>query len=109
MLSQEGLEEIRALSPEAREMTEAGLVYLHLPGLKLPQGCDPQVVDALLCLQPRDGYATRLFLSARISNKGQNWNSHRILDREWHTWSWNGVSADLRPIEILLGHLRALR
>lgn len=109
MISSESLGEIRALSPEAREMTEAGLAYLHLPGLKLPAGCDPQVADALLCIQSRDGYATRLFLSCRILNRGQNWNSHRILDREWHTWSWNGVSADLRPIEILLGHLRALR
>jgi hypothetical protein len=109
MVSDEGLKKIRGLCFEAREMTEAGLAYLYLPGLKLPQGCEPQVVDALLCLQSRDGYPTRLLLSARISNKGQNWNSHRILDREWHTWSWNGVSGNLRPIEILLGHLRALR
>jgi hypothetical protein len=109
MLSQEWLEEIRVLSPEAREMTEAGLAYLYLPGLKLPKGCDPQVVDALLCLQPRDGYATRLFLSARLSTKPLNWGSHRILDREWYTWSWKDVSANMRPVEILLGHLRALR
>jgi hypothetical protein len=71
MLSQEWLAEIRALLPAVREMTEAGLAYLYLPGLKLPKGCDPQVVDALLCLQPRDGYATRLFLSVRISSKGK--------------------------------------
>ena len=90
-------------------MTDAGLAYLYLPGLRLPKGCDQQDVDALLCLQPRDGYPTRLFLSAQISSKPLNWTSHRILDREWHTWSWNGVSANLRPMEILLGHLRAVR
>lgn len=109
MVSPEGLEEMKGLSPKAREVSEAGLAYLYLPDLRLPQGCDPSVVDGLLCLQARDGYGTRLFLSAPISNKGQNWSRHRILDRGWHTWSWNGVKADLRPLEILLGHLGALR
>ena len=109
MASQEALEEIQQVCPNTREMVEAGLSYLYLPGLQLPKGCVPQVVDALLSLQARDGYLTRLFLSARVSSKVQNWSRHHILDREWHTWSWNGVNANLRPIEILIGHLSALR
>ena len=105
MVSSEGLEEVKQVCPLAEEMSEAGLVYLVLPNLKLPDG---QIIDALLCLQPRDGYPTRLFVSARTS-KALNWTCHRILDRDWHTWSWTGVAPSLRPIEILIGHLGALR
>lgn len=106
MVSIDNLDEVRRVCPSAKEMTEAGLTYLLLPKLKLPDG---QVVDGLLCLQSRDGYPTRLFLSARASSKALNWSSHRILDREWHAWSWTGVDSNLRAIQILLGHLRALR
>jgi hypothetical protein len=109
MIAEIALDEIRRVCSEAKEMEEGGLAYLYMPKLKLPKGCEPQVMDGLLCLHSREGYLTRLFLSARVSNKSLNWSSHRIFEREWHTWSWNGVNANLRPIEILLGHLRALR
>lgn len=101
--------ELQVICTDASEMTEAGLAFVFLPKLKLPQGCSPAEVDGLLCLCARDGYPTRLFLSEPVSGKGSNWTTHRILDRAWHTWSWKGVSADLRPTQILLGHLAALR
>jgi hypothetical protein len=86
-------------------MTEAGFRYIYLPGLKV----GTETMDALLCPQPKDGYLTRLFLERPVRGKGNNWSSHRILDRTWHTWSWNHVSADQRPAQILVEHLQGLR
>ena len=109
MVTPEALSELAAICPGVAEMTEGGLTYIHLPGLKILNAGGTVVVDALLCPQARDGYSTRLFLSQPIPGRGANWTTHRILDRTWHVWSWNGVPADLRPAQILAGHLRALR
>jgi len=38
-----------------------------------------------------------------------NWTCHQIFGRSWYTWSWNNVPANLRPAEILAGHLRAFQ
>lgn len=109
MDSGDALEELRMLCPEAKVLSEAGLDFILLPGLRLSTGTETLVVDGLLCPHSRDGYATRLFLSQQIQGKGSNWSQHRILDRSWHTWSWNNVSSELRLAQILAEHLRALR
>lgn len=91
-------------------LTESGTVYVSLPRLRLPCGCEPAVADALL--RPGsgpDGYTSRLFLSAPYPLKGQNWTTHHILGRTWHAFSYNGVPADLHLIEILSNHLRVLQ
>ena len=106
-ISDEEIQELKHICPEAKEMAEGGIVYLYLPGLKLPAGLG--VVDALLCPQSHSGYPTRLFLSAVVQGKGANWTSHVILSRTWHTWSWNYIPAGQRPAEILAQHLRAFR
>ena len=102
----EALDEILALCGDASVIEEGGLRYIHFPVLVLPDGAP---AEALLCLSGRDGYPTRLFLSRRVGGKGNNWSVHRILDKAWHTWSWRDVPASLRPIEILMSHLHALR
>lgn len=108
-VSESELEEIRAICPEAKVMNEGGLTFVHLPGLKISTGeKDPVVREALLCLQTHSGYPTRLFLSEAIPGKGNNWTSHRILDKTWHTWSWNHVQPD-RPAKVLVQHLLALK
>lgn len=101
------MEELMAVCPGAREHVEAGIKYIHLPALKLPGNLG--VMEALLCPQQHGGYTTRLFLTSAIPSKGANWTSHTILGRTWYTWSWNNVPANMRPVEILLEHLRALR
>jgi hypothetical protein len=106
MMVIDGLEEMRCLCADARYVSEGSNTYVYIPSLKL---CNGRMVQALLCLTARDGYTTRLFLSEPIAGKGANWTTHRILDKTWHTWSWNQVLADQRPIEILADHLRALR
>jgi hypothetical protein len=109
MLSEELLAELRTICADAKEMTEGGYTFVYLPCLGIRTGDQAVTVDALLCLQARDGYPTRLFVSQQISGRGNNWTTHRILDRTWYTWSWNYVGSDMRPAQILAEHVRALR
>ena len=105
------LRELDQLCGGAKEYTEFGLNYILLPQLRLPSGCTPAVVDALLCLSPRDNYPTRLFFAQQVTSKnGLNWNSHNIaiLQRGWFAYSWNHVATG-RPIEVLAQHLKALQ
>jgi hypothetical protein len=111
MVAAEHIDELRALCPEARAWTEAGIDYVYLPSLRLPAGCNPGVVDCLLCIGARDGYENRLFFSAVVNAPtGRNWNTQnvRILERNWFAYSWR-VPNGLRPIELLIGHLKGLR
>jgi len=101
------VDELRALCPAVRGLTEGGTEYYFLPGIRVPGIAD--IVDALLCPQEHSGYTTRLFLSSVVPGKGQNWRPHTILSRLWHTCSWNNVPADQRLAEILAQHLRAFR
>ncbi len=102
------LQELRAVCPGAVEMSEAGVRYIFLPKLSVPGVGE---LDGLLRPQQAagDGYVTRLYLSAPVAGKGQNWSTQRILDRTWHTWSWNNVPPSYRLSQILTNHLRALR
>ena len=109
MVATDALDEIRQIFPQAEAMEEAERDYVFLPNLKLPPGRQPAVVDALLCLSPREGYPTRLFLSAPLPDRGQNWGQYHILGRAWHSWSWTHVQGAQRPAQILAQHLMALR
>ena len=91
------------------EFREGGKRYFLLERVTLPAGCSPAATTALLCPQERDGYQTRLFLAKPVSGRGANWTVHRVLDRNWHTWSWQGISANQRLAQILRGHLRGLK
>lgn len=101
--------ELQLLCGKVTEFQEGGKRLLLLERLVLPAGCEPREVEALLCPQERDGYQTRLFLTQPIPGKGSNWSVHRILDRSWHSWSWQGISPNQRLIQILRGHLRGLQ
>lgn len=103
------LAEVAALVPGARVMSDGGIDYIFLPDLKVTVGEKECVLDALLCSMQHGGYTTRLFLAEPIPQRGQNWTTHNILSRSWHTWSWNNVPASLSPMQILSAHLRALR
>ena len=103
------LAEVGAFSPGARVMSDAGIDYIFLPNLKVIIGQDERILDALLCPAQHGGYTTRLFLAESVPQRGQNWTTHNILSRQWHTWSWNNVPASLSPMQILSAHLKALR
>jgi hypothetical protein len=111
MIGDEHLAELRALCPDARAHLEAGIDYVFLPALRLPDGCVPNSDDCLLCLGPRDGYDNRLFFSHVISCPvPRNWNGQnvRILERNWFAFSWR-VPGGGRPIEVLINHVNGLR
>lgn len=103
------LTHIKRFSPEATSFMEAGLRYIHLPKLKLPEECTPDVDDALMCIDQREGYPTRLFFSKPITTKARPLNWHMtvtVAGTVWHAFSWNYVQSTT-PVEILVGHLRA--
>ena len=83
-----------------------GTVYL-LEGLRLPEGCSPQEVDALLCPFPRDSYPSRLYFSQKVSCPFErNWNFNgMVAGKNWVAHSWKVEPAELTLTKILLGHL----
>lgn len=103
------LSELELICGKVSEFQAEGRRFLLLERVTLPTGCSPPVTEALLCPEARDGYATRLFLPAPVVGKGTNWTRHRILDREWHSWSWRNITANQRLSQILAGHLRGLQ
>jgi hypothetical protein len=109
-LSDEALAELRAVVPDAECLEVGDVPYVFLPRLKLPPGNSPVEVDGLLRLASGpDGYQTRLLLAHAYPSHGQNWTVHTLFGKTWHTPSFNGVPADLRPIEVLCNHLAVYR
>jgi hypothetical protein len=107
--AEEQLNDLRSLCREAKVMPEGQHVFVFLSGLRLRHGSETLTMDALLCPQEHSGYATRLFLERSIPDRGANWTIHSILGKPWHTWSWKEVSNDQTLIEILGGHIVALK
>ena len=102
------LAEIRTACSGAAEMSEGGTKFVHLPALKIPVGSKFEERDALLSLGPHTGYTSRLYVSAPISERGQNWTTHTVLGRSWHTPSFNNIQPG-RAMEMLADHLRVYR
>lgn len=99
---------LRDLCPAAEIWTDGGHPAVFMPKLQFKAQGGMHTRDVLLWPQARDGYATRLFLSAQVPG-AQNWNSFSICGRQWFACSWQGVPAHLPWIEILANHLRAFR
>jgi hypothetical protein len=99
--------------PGAIVMTEGGVDFIYIPALNISTNkqATPTVVEALLCPREHSGYMTRLFLSQAFPGAGlsNNWTQHRILEKQWNTWSWQNVPQTDTPLQILAAHLRALQ
>jgi hypothetical protein len=108
MATPEELGELKQLCPAAAYVSEAGHQFVDLPALKIAVSNDKVVRDGLLTLQAHGGYASRLFLSAPIPDKGVNWTTHTVLGRTWHSPSWRDVAPG-RPLEMLQQHLKVYR
>jgi hypothetical protein len=110
-----GDDELRELArqyPEMAEGMESGVTYYFIPGLRLPDGCTPDHMDALLCPTGRDGYPSRLFLEQSVTcPTARNWNASnvRILERNWFAVSWMVKAPGLRLAQLLAAHLEAFR
>jgi hypothetical protein len=104
----EDLADIQQVCGGASCKTEGGQNFVYFPVLAIRVGENTVTRDALLTLQAHGGYASRLFLSAPIPERGAHWTTHTVLGRTWHTPSWNYV-APKRCIEMLLDHLKVYR
>ena len=106
------INELKAYYSNLSAVEEGGYKFILIPQLPLPPGCIPQIVDGLLCPTLRDGYTSRLFLSAKITHKGkgQNWNPASgvmIAGRTWWAVSWKTNKDDLRLLGMVTAHLQA--
>ena len=103
--------ELKDLFGEIQQCAEGGVTYFLLPKLRLPDGCTPAQADALFCPTAHHGYTSRLFFADRINSpKGLNWNANpRILERNWHAFSWEIKQGNLRLAQVVAIILSALR
>jgi hypothetical protein len=103
------VEELKQYCHELGTVSELGITYYLLTGLRLPAGCSPTTCDGLLCPSPKDGYASRLYFSQQIVGSfPRNWNGNaRIAERNWYAYSWKASGAETLA-EILVAHLTGL-
>lgn len=106
------IQELKAIFPGVAMSEEGGIKYLLLSQCRLPDGCDPPVLDVLLCPTKLDGYPSRLFLAEKVKHqgKGQNWNPKDgvvILGRKWWAISWKIASGNERLLSKVIAHLEA--
>jgi hypothetical protein len=105
------VEELKSVTPNLSVAEEGGYTYILIEGYQLPTGCNPAIVDLLLCPMARDGYQSRLYFPQKITGctMTPNWNGTvRVLGRTWEAFSWRTESG-LRLLEMLLVHLKGLR
>lgn len=105
------LKEISKLYPDIQILKEGGYNYILIKKLNLPERCTPNSVDALLCINKRDGYDSRLFVSHKVEgcDSSRNWNSvASILDNTWFAMSWRSKPG-LTYLEMLMVHLKAFK
>jgi len=106
------IEELKLLfCPDLALATEGGTDFIRMADLKLPPGCEPGVVDALLCPASYQGYDSRLFYSSLLKTPTQrNWNANsvQILGRNWFAFSWK-TKPGLRLAQMVAAHMMGLR
>lgn len=105
---QDQIEDLKRYCAKLTALTEGGVTFFHLEGLRLPAGCTPQTCDALLCPVEREGYPSRLYFSVQVTSPyTRNWNvsNARIGEKNWFAFSWKVALSAPTLIEILIGHL----
>jgi len=110
---QEQIGELKSCYAEIAAVEDGGAEFILIRNLKLPKGCDPEVVDALLCPTLRDNYTSRLFLSSKVKHngQGQNWNAENVViaNRNWWAVSWKTNTENLRLLGMVMAHLQAFK
>lgn len=110
---QSQIEELKSYYPGIGALTDGGTEFILIPSVRLPEGCSPEVLDALLCPTPKDGYPSRLYMSQKPTHQGpgQNFNANGVLiaGRKWWAPSWNTNKTGLSLLGALLAHLDAYK
>lgn len=97
--------------PNVREQRDGQNLYIHIPGLNMPQNCTPNKTDALFCTQnlapTTGGYTSRLFFKNYVesTHKPNNYQPYLIAGETWYAFSHNNVEVGPFP-EMILNHLR---
>ena len=108
---EEEITQLKNITPNLCIAEEGGYTYIFIEGLKLPDNCQPKIVDALLCPTPICVYKSRLYFSQKIEGcpPSRNWNGNlRAIDRNWFAISWQSNDG-LKLHEMLSIHINALR
>jgi len=100
---------LKALHGASVLLKEGGQPVVLLPGLSFRGACANVTMDVLLHPSAHSGYVTRLFFQRQIAERGQNWTSHRVIEREWWAPSWNEVQPTLAWPSMLCAHLAAVK
>lgn len=107
------IDELKLFYPEIGAVTDGGVEFILIRSFRLPDGCAPAVVDALLCPVARDGYPSRLFLSQKVRHigPGQNWNAAgvQIAGSQWWAVSWKVNKNGLTLLGVVLAHMEAFK
>ena len=104
----EEIEELKRYCTKLSLLTEVGVSFLFMEGLRLPAGCEPSVCDGLLCPVPKDGYPSRLYLSTQVTSPyTRNWNVNnvRIVGKNWFAFSWKVELINPTLAQLLVAHL----
>ena len=111
MYPPEQIEELKKYCSKLSAFTEGGVTFLYLENLRLPQGCTPEVCDALLCPVNRgDGYPSRLFFPTEAGSlRSPKWNmaDAHIGGKNWWAFSWRHNLASPTLAQLLVEHLTA--
>jgi hypothetical protein len=107
----EQVEELKLVCGDVAAAVEGGALLFHLAALPLPEGCVPDRVEALLCPAGRDGYPSRLFFAQIPTSRSKpNWHMQaRIMEKNWHVYSWRVPGSGHRLAQLVQLHLKALR
>jgi hypothetical protein len=104
----EQTDELKRYCTKLSVLTEGGVSFLLLEGLRLPAGCQPSMCDALLCPVAKDGYPSRLYFSVQVTSVyTRNWNcsNARIGERNWVAFSWKVDQQNPTLPQLLIAHL----
>lgn len=99
---------LKAMHETAALLKEGGRPVALLPAFTFTAAGRAETMDLLLVPFEHSGYITRLFFERRIEGRGNNWNPHRVVDRNWWSPSWNHVPATLQWPAMLCAHLRGV-
>jgi hypothetical protein len=105
--AKEQTDELKLYCSKLSLISEGGVTYFCMEGLRLPAGCEPNCCDALLCPDTGDGnYPSRLYLAVLVNSPyPRNWNGNvRIGERNWHAFSWK-ITAGLTLAQMLNAHM----
>ena len=106
---QDQIDELKSYCSKVGALTEGNSTFLYLEQLRLPEGCEPALCDALLRpFQGADGYPSQLYFSAQIKSPyPRNWNvlNARICEKNWFAFSWKVNPASPTLVRILRAHL----